>query len=388
LDMKTVVIIGASQAGLRCAQLLARAGAEVEVFEHLRGPEEALPRTLIVTPELARFVPLGSDVPVRNTISGFRVRVDGSCSYVPLAQPDFVLERRDLLAWLAGEAERAGAGIHWGVRLLSVGLEDGEFALLFWDRRTGRYIKRMTSVLVAADGAVSTVLRSLECDGRATVPILQARVRRRQGFDPHVVDTWFAPGRTPYFFWQIPDSEETAAVGFVARDPSSGRREFARFLAESGWEVESVEAARVPLYRPFHRPYRRFGKARLYLVGDAAGHVKVTTVGGTVTGLAGAEAAARAILRGTSYSAELSSLRRELNAHYLVRLAMDRFTAGDYRRLLRCLNHRVLALLRDVPRDRFASVFWKTLLAQPALAFLGAKALLRAARDLPRRSSR
>ena len=41
---------------------------------------------------------------------------------------------------------------------------------------------------------------------------------------------------------------------------------------------------------------RRVGAGNVYLVGDAAGQVKVSTVGGTVTGLRGAQAVALAIL--------------------------------------------------------------------------------------------
>ena len=60
------------------------------------------------------------------------------------------------------------------------------------------------------------------------------------------------------------------------------------------------------------------------MVGDAAGQVKVTTVGGTVTGIEGANAAARAILKRTSYRHELSSLKRELDLHWFIRVMLDR----------------------------------------------------------------
>ena len=57
---------------------------------------------------------------------------------------------------------------------------------------------------------------------------------------------------------------------------------------------------------------RQVGNGSVYVVGDAAGQVKVTTVGGIVTGFRGALGVAEAILYGGA-SAELRSLRRELN---------------------------------------------------------------------------
>jgi len=379
LTDQPTIIIGGSHAGLLCAGLLAREGVAVELFDQCGGPEEAMPRTLIVTAELAGVFNGGGHLPVRNTISAFRVWVDGQCLQVPIAQPDLVVERRDLICTLAEWAASCGARLHWRAQLVSVSPTRAGFELLLLDRREGRFFRRTASTLIAADGVRSTVAQCLRCNGRLAVPILQARVRSEKPMDAHVVDTWFLPERTPYFYWQIPDSEHTAAVGFVARDASSARQEFSRFVRELGYQPQSVEAALVPLYDPFAKPYWRYGEAELYFVGDAAGQVKVTTVGGTVTGLAGAQAAARAILNGTSYLEELRALRRELNVHYLIRRVMDRFTTGDYQRLITCLHRRVLALLRDVPRDRFASVFIRLLLAQPAIVACAARALLRPA---------
>ncbi len=72
------------------------------------------------------------------------------------------------------------------------------------------------------------------------------------------------------------------------------------------------------------------GRTRVMMVGDAAGHVKVTTVGGTVSGLSGARAAARAILRESGYHRELRPLTFELTLHWLIRRLWNRFSEEDY----------------------------------------------------------
>ena len=100
----------------------------------------------------------------------------------------------------------------------------------------------------------------------------------------------------------------------------------------------------------------------IYLVGDAASQVKVTTVGGLVTGLRGAKAAANAILRRTDYLKELRPLRRELSLHLLIRTILNRFHSADYDRLLDLLNEKTIRLLGLYNRDQAAECcfefFW------------------------------
>ncbi len=128
---------------------------------------------------------------------------------------------------------------------------------------------------------------------------------------------------------------------------------------------------------PSRRLERRAGAARALLVGDAAAHVKVTTVGGLVSGLAGARAAAQAVITGRPYAQTLAPLQRELLIHDGMRWALDRFADADYDRLLGGLAPRTLRWLETQPRDRVASSLPALLLGQPRLALLPLAALAR-----------
>ncbi|MBC7224236.1 MAG: hypothetical protein H5T59_08190, partial [Anaerolineae bacterium] len=139
------------------------------------------------------------------------------------------------------------------------------------------------------------------------------------------------------------------------------------------------QGGQVALHHPRLRPWGRVGVARVLLVGDAAGHVKVTTVGGTVTGLWGAQAAAQALLRGVPYRRTLRPLKRELDLHWLIRQALDGLRNSDYDALLQALNRPLQGFLSRRNRDQMAWAFFRTLLLQPRLAFLGARGLLRSA---------
>jgi flavin-dependent dehydrogenase len=128
---------------------------------------------------------------------------------------------------------------------------------------------------------------------------------------------------------------------------------------------------------------RRVGAGRVFLVGDAAGQVKVSTVGGIVTGLRGALGVTEAILNGGE-SRELRSLRRELDLHLLIRRTIHQFKQADYSRLVDLMNTSTRRSLSQYTRDEAARVLWHITLSQPRLLLLGLRGLLSGASILPK----
>jgi flavin-dependent dehydrogenase len=196
--------------------------------------------------------------------------------------------------------------------------------------------------------------------------------------DPGIGKVWFVPQDTTYFYWLCPESPGNASVGLVDVSPTRARAKLDRFLAQQGWEPQGYQAALVPLYRPRAALTRRIGRTDVLFVGDAASQVKVTTIGGSVSGLLGAQAAARAIARGTSYASELRIVGGELRLHWAIRGLMNRFHEHEYDVLLQLLSGRVGRLLEIHNRDRLARVFWSILAVQPRLPLLAARVLWRA----------
>jgi flavin-dependent dehydrogenase len=209
--------------------------------------------------------------------------------------------------------------------------------------------------------------------------VLQARVTLPRESDPGVGQVWFLPSETPYFYWLCPESTRTAAVGIVDVKPRQVRAKLDNFLASRGLEPVEYQSALIPLYSPRAPLSRRFGRTDVLFVGDAAGQVKVTTVGGTVTGVRGARAAARAITRRTNYSRELNGVDRELRLHWRIRNLMNRFRDTEYDVLLQVFAGRVGRLLEIHNRDRLERVFWSMLAVQPRLPLLAAHVLWRVA---------
>jgi flavin-dependent dehydrogenase len=110
-------------------------------------------------------------------------------------------------------------------------------------------------------------------------------------------------------------------------------------------------------------------------VGDAAGQVKVSTVGGIVTGLRGALGVVQAILSGGA-SRELRTLRRELNLHLFLRRTLHDFQQSDYSRLVDLLNEPAKESLGAYSRDEAWKIVWRLCLSQPRLVLLGLRGLL------------
>jgi flavin-dependent dehydrogenase len=115
----------------------------------------------------------------------------------------------------------------------------------------------------------------------------------------------------------------------------------------------------------------------VFLIGDAAAQVKVTTVGGVVTGLRGARAVVEAILNGRKTGKEFSKLKRELDLHLFVRRLLDGFNDLDYDRLIDFLSGEVTEIISNQTRDDLSRMYLHLVSSQPKLLVLGAKAFLR-----------
>ena len=368
-----VVVIGASSAGLLTAELLASRGVPVRVYEQSERLAPAA-RSLIVTPAIGQALGFVPTEAVINRVTRFELRSNGTLANVMLEDADLIIERSTLIRLLADRASRAGAQLHFGWRFK--GFAPGRQGTDVLLSRPGRDGTEQVAArfVVGADGAQSAVARALGRPSQGQVSVVQARVRQPPGVDPCAAKVWFLPRETPYFYWLIPESPTTAAIGIADDDAGQARPKLDGFLSRLGYEAFAYQAARIAMYGPGSSPGARMGGAEVLLVGDAAGQVKVTTVGGTVTGLWGARAAADAITRASPYRQELRRVNRELHLHWWIRRLLNRFREEDYSALLRALNRRVHRILGERNRDVMAGALWSLIAAQPRLLLLAARA--------------
>lgn len=369
-----VAIVGASSAGLYAAAHLARAGRRVAIFEQQAELRPAR-RTLIITPRLQQVMGHVPPEAVLHTTPILALATPEGNVQVELRDPDLIVERSALTHHLVQQACQAGATLMLGHRFQGIAPHlDG--AILHLRTTAGDPVSVIARAVIGADGVVSDVARAVGLPRPPGVPILQAEVQLPASWNPAVTQVWFDTTETRFFYWLIPESSERAVVGLVGNERADIRMCLQRFLARHNFTPLAYQGAWIAMYHPWLRPWTRVGHAPVLLVGDAAGHVKVTTVGGTVSGFWGASAAVQALLHAIPYPQALRPLKRELDLHWLIRLLLERLDNAGYQRLLQTLNLPAQQFLGRYNRDEMAAHFWQLLLLQPRLLEVGLRALL------------
>jgi flavin-dependent dehydrogenase len=312
---------------------------------------------------------------VVNEIRRFELFTDGRVAKIELRRPDLVIERSSLIKELGEAAQAAGARVEFGRKFLSLNGKNHDLTLTMERTQGGRTEDAQFRTVIGADGAVSRVAQAAGWSKPRTAPLVQAIVDLPKGMMPDTVRVWFIPDDTPYFYWLIPHSPTQGVVGLIGKDGAETKSILEGFLARHHLEPRGFQGARIPIYTGWTPVRRELAGGDVYLVGDAAGHVKVTTVGGIVTGFRGAMGVADAILNGGS-SGKLHALRLELNTHLLIRKLIHGFTQTHYSHLVDILNARARHTLEAHTRDEPGGVLWRLCLHQPRLLLLGLRAIL------------
>ncbi|MGC1105855.1 MAG: NAD(P)/FAD-dependent oxidoreductase [Candidatus Acidiferrales bacterium] len=369
-----VAVVGGSAAGFYAAYLLARRGVPVRVFEQSE-QLDAAERTLIVTRRMNDLLGAAGKASIVNEVRRFELFTDGRAATIDLAQPDLIIERAKLICSLAEHAREAGAEIRLGRNFRSLTPQSQKISLEL--QHTGKNTSEefAAETVIASDGASSAVAQAAGWPRPATVPLVQAIVPLPKDMSPDTVRVWFVPNDTPYFYWLIPESSERGALGIIGESGSEAREHLDAFLVKRKLEPLAFQGARIPVYKRWVPVEKRFGAARIFVVGDAAAQVKVSTVGGIVTGLRGAVGVTEAILSPGS-ERELRRLRRELDMHLLIRRALHDFQQADYSSLVDSLNPPAKRSLSHFSRDEALKVLWRVCLSQPRLILMGLRGLL------------
>ena len=371
---KDVSIIGASAAGLFTAFQLAQKGVGVRVFEAKESINHS-PRTLIVTSYMQDLIGSLCKGAVINAIRRFELFADGRVAVISLKRPDLVIDRSKLIQRMAEQAEESGATILNGQRFVSCTPNGKNIHFTVSGNGDGERVEKTANVLVGADGALSKVAQSTGWQKPSTVPLVQAVVELPKDMPSDTTRIWFIPEDTPYFYWLIPHSPTHGVLGLIGDQGQDIRGQLEHFLQIKDLEPIEFQNAHVTQYTRWIPNHRQIGEGSVYLVGDAAGHVKVTTVGGLVTGFRGALGVVEAILNGGS-SSEFHLLRRELDLHKWLRRVLHQFRQKDYSMLLDLLTPSVKHSLSLLTRDETRKLLLQVFIKQPRLILLGLRALL------------
>lgn len=326
------VVVGASFAGLACAHALARNGLRVTVLEKKSDPGAKLHTTGIIVKDAVEQIALLDALPAAlvRRVPGVRLYAP-NLRHVDLAAPGYYFLATDtpnVMRWLAGEAERAGARIAYATTFTNAQRAAGGFDL--GEHGGARF-------LIGADGPRSRVARALglgasrrflvgiehEYDGVAIAEpdLLHCFIDRR-----------LAPG---YIGWVMAGVHGIQAglarrQGGAPFEPHAAMDAFLRKIAPAidltRARPSGVRAGLIPcggVVSPVAAP-------RVLLVGDAAGMVSPVTAGGIHTALKHGLAAGHAVadfLTGKAEDPATTFVRSypKFRAKRLLRFAFDRF---------------------------------------------------------------
>lgn len=291
------VVVGASFAGLACAQALASAGMRVTVLEKKSNSGEKLHTTGIIVKDAIDQVALLDSLPSElvRRITSVRLYAP-NLQQVDLAAPDCYFLATDtprVMQWLAARAEQAGVRIAYQTSFAQAARLRSGFDL---------GADGMARYLVGADGPNSRVAKAFGLGQNSQflfgVEHEYANIELDEPDKLHCfIDRRLAPG---YIGWIVAGVGVTQ-VGLARR---LGSRQFmentvmAAFLEKiapiidfRGLRPISVRAGMIPCGGVVHP----VAGPRVLLVGDAAGMVSPVTAGGIHTALKHGLAAGHAI---------------------------------------------------------------------------------------------
>jgi flavin-dependent dehydrogenase len=144
---------------------------------------------------------------------------------------------------------------------------------------------------------------------------------------------------------------------------------------EKQMEPLESQGARITVYRKWVPVRRRIGNGDFCLVGDPTAQIKVSTVGGMVTGHRGALGVGQSILHG-GRNAELTALQHELGTHWPIRRTLHHFQQKDYSQLVDLPDASTRESLGEINRDESTRLLWNAVRCKPRLVLLGLRGLL------------
>ena len=364
--MADVLIAGGGVAGASLAIILGRAGVTVDLFEASQFPREKPCGEGLMPAGVAVLGRLGLDA----TMGGQPLRGVRYHGWGRIAEANFPLvagrpvvalgQRRLLLDHALFEAARAtrGVRVHEGATVQGAVIEGGRAVGL----RVGDSQHR-AAVVVAADGPLSPVRRSLGLDGPRP---RHNRVGFRTHFrlpagrtQPDVIEVFMGVGHELYVTPLPKDEVLVAGLSHPAVVGGDARAALARWIDAQPVLAERLHGAEPLTPLAGRSPLALRAKAGLapgaVLLGDAAGFIDPITAGGMAQALVTAE------LLGT----------------YIPRVLADG-PAGD--RWLSRFDHRRRRLLRDY---HLLTRFMLFLIGRPTLA----RAMLALMRKTPRTMS-
>ncbi len=348
-----ISIAGAGPNGLFAACLLAK-DHDVTVFDRKKEIGKPVQCTGIVTPEIYRYV--DPKPAIINKIGSIEVNSEGESLLLKLKKPELILDRTAFDRHLSCMALDKGVKILMQNNIREIGKEsitvkNNEATKKFhFDR------------LIGADGPLSSTYHYLNPHLRRDF-YKGIQLIAKGDFDPSTYKVYLGSACPDFFAWVVPEDETTARVGLATM--ASQKKLMKRFLESlSIRKATCIQAGMIPQYDK----RTIIEKDNIFLLGDAAGHIKSSTGGGIVPGFHAAKILSETLEAGNYSDTIRKELSRDLSLHKKIRDTLNKFKDKDYDSLLRILkSEKVQKVLEVESRDNPKKLLLKLLLARPQL---------------------
>lgn len=267
--------------------------------------------------------------------------------------------------FFADLARKAGAEIFVNHSFLR---KEGK-ELIIKDSANNRDMRITPNIVLAADGPLSPTAKAYGMYHPKRENYFGAQAVVLGNFDPTKFQAHFGREVCPDLFaWIVPESSTKARVGLAMKKNSKAY--FDKFMQKHGFKVLEMQAGTIPLYHPA----QELQKENCYVLGDAAGFVKATTLGGLYPGLKQVQILAECLITGKErdYKNAIAPLRRRLRLHLFVQNIFNKFSDADWDLLVGYISQsRVQKVFERYTRDNpVPLVFW-SLLKEPRLLRFG-----------------
>ena len=359
---RTISIIGAGPVGCYAGYLLAKAGHQVTIYEN--HPQVGCPIqcTGLLTSEFDEFQ-LPMDSFLVNTFQG--VEVFSPKRKLEVKQKEYLVCRTKFDNFFADLARKAGAEIF--VNHSFVRKESKE--LIIKDSAHNCEKRITPDIVLAADGPLSPTAKAYGMYHPERENYFGVQAVVKGNFDPTKFQAYFGREVCPDLFgWIVPESTTIARVGIAMKKNSKAY--FDKFMQEHNFKAIEMQAGTIPLYHPV----QELQKENCYVLGDAAGFVKATTLGGLYPGLKQVQILAECLIAGKErdYKKAIAPLRRRLRLHLFVQKIFNKFSDEDWDRLVEYIAQpRIQRVFEKYTRDNPIPLVLNSLLKEPRLLRFG-----------------